>query len=118
MTPRPGEVWLADLGLAGKVRPIVVVSRYDADPPRVLTLYVPLTTQARQSRYEVALPRLAFLDRGSAASVANVQGLVSIPSVRLERRLGVLPDSAMIEIKRALLFALDLDPAAAPPDRD
>ena len=109
MTPRPGEVWLADLGLAAKVRPIVVVSRYDSDPPRVLTLYVPLTTQDRHSRYEVVLPRLSFLNPGSAPSVANVQGLGSIPTVRLERRLGKMPDSVMIEIKRALVFALDLD---------
>ena len=61
MTPRPGEVWLADLGLAAKVRPVVVVSRYDPNPPRVLTLYVPLTTQNRQSRYEVVLPKQTFL---------------------------------------------------------
>ena len=106
MTPRPGEVWLADLGLAGKVRPVVVVSRYDPDAPRVLTLYVPLTTQNRQSRYEVVLPRLPFLSR---ESVANVQGLGSIPNVRLERRLGKLPDPAMDALKHALRFALELD---------
>ncbi len=61
MNPKPGEVWLADLGLAAKTRPVVIVSRYDPDPPRALILYVPLTTQNRQSPYEVALPRLAFL---------------------------------------------------------
>lgn len=105
MNPQPGEVWLADLGLAAKTRPVVVVSRYDPDPPRALILYVPLTTQNRQSRYEVALPKLPFLDRGS---VANVQGLGSLPRVRLERRLGKLPDEVMGKIKRALLFALDL----------
>jgi hypothetical protein len=37
------------------------------------------------SSYEVPLPRLSFLDRDS---VANVQGLGSLPLVRLERRLG------------------------------
>ena len=26
MSPRPGDVWLADLGLAAKTRPVVVVS--------------------------------------------------------------------------------------------
>jgi len=45
------------------------------DPPRALILYVPLTTQNRQSRYEVTLPRLRFLDRDS---VAHVQGLGSL----------------------------------------
>jgi mRNA interferase MazF len=105
MTPQPGEVWLADLGLAAKTRPVVVVSRYDPDPPRSLIIYVPLTTQNRQSPYEVVLPSLPFLDRDS---VANVQGLGSAPTVRLERRLGQLPDDVMLKIKRALLFALDL----------
>ena len=104
MNPQPGEVWLADLGLAAKTRPVVIVSRYDPDAPRALISYVPLTTQNRQSPYEVSLPRVGFLDRDS---VANVQGLGSLPKVRLERRLGKLPDEAMTQIKRALAFALD-----------
>jgi mRNA interferase MazF len=105
MPPQPGEVWLADLGLAAKTRPVVLVSRDDPDPPRALILYVPLTTQNRQSPYEVVLPRLRFFDRDS---VANVQGLGSLPRVRLERRLGKLSDEVMTQIKRALAFALDL----------
>ena len=51
MNPKPGEVWLADLGLAAKTRPVVVVSRYDQNPPRALVTYVPLTTQNRRSNY-------------------------------------------------------------------
>ncbi len=74
MNTQPGEVWLADLGLAAKTRPVVIVSRHDPDPPRALVLYVPLTTQNRNSTYEVPIPRLGFLDR---ESVANVQGLGS-----------------------------------------
>jgi len=105
MPPHPGEVWLADLGLAAKTRPVVGVSRADPDPPRALILYVPLTTQHRYSSYEVVLPRLPFLEQ---TSVANVQGLGSLPTVRLERRLGMLPDAVMAQIKRALAFALDL----------
>ena len=106
MIPHPGEVWLADLGLAAKTRPVVIVSRRDSDPPRALVLYVPLTTQNRLSSYEVPLPRLAFLDRDS---VANVQGLGSIPVVRLERRLGTLPPDAMFKVKTALAYALDFE---------
>src|SRR5450755_51462 len=105
MNPRPGEVWLADLGLAAKTRPVVIVARYDPDAPRALVVYVPLTTQDRGSRYEVALARLSFLDR---ISFANVQGLGSIPMVRLGRRLGAVPPALMTKIKEALVFALDL----------
>ena len=106
MIPKPGEVWLADLGLAAKTRPVIIVSRLDPDPPRALVLYVPLTTQNRNSRYEVILPRLPFLDR---ESVANVQGLGSIPTVRLERKLGVLPTQGFQALKAALVFALDIE---------
>lgn len=105
MSPQPGEVWLADLGLSAKTRPVVIVSRLDPDAPRDLVLYVPLTTQNRLSRYEVPLPRLPFLHQDS---IANVQGLASIPTTYLERRLGRIPDSVMAEVRKALAFALDI----------
>ncbi len=54
---------------------------------------------------EVWLADLPFLDR---ESVANVQGLGSLPTVRLERRLGKLPEAAITNIKRAIVFAMDL----------
>jgi mRNA-degrading endonuclease toxin of MazEF toxin-antitoxin module len=50
MNPQPGEIWLADLGLAAKTRPAVIVSRQDPDPPRSLVLYVPLTTSGETLR--------------------------------------------------------------------
>src|SRR6478672_7914284 len=74
MNLQPGEIWQTDLGLAAKTRPVVIVSRQDPDPPRALVLYVPLTTQRRDSPYELRLPRLPFLDR---ESVANVPDLIS-----------------------------------------
>ncbi|HEY5991632.1 MAG TPA: type II toxin-antitoxin system PemK/MazF family toxin [Candidatus Udaeobacter sp.] len=105
MSPHPGEIWLADLGLAAKTRPVVIVSRYDPDAPRALVLYVPLTSQNRASRYEVELPRLQFL---KSESVANVQGIGSLPVTRLERKLGELPDDVLRNIHQALKFAFDL----------
>ena len=105
MSPLPGEVWLADLGMAAKTRPVVVVSRRDEQAPRALAIYVPLTTQNRGSRYEVVIPRLRFLRQ---ASVANVQGMGSIPEARLEKRLGRLPETVLAEIRSAIAFALDL----------
>ncbi len=38
MNPKHGEVWLADLGLAAKTRPVVIVSRDDSNPPRKLVI--------------------------------------------------------------------------------
>ena len=105
MHPLPGEVWLADLGLAAKTRPVVIVSRHDENPPRVLVIYVPLTSEDRGSQYEVKMPKLPFL---RLEGVANVQGVASLPQRRLERRLGVLPKETLERIKNALRFALDL----------
>jgi mRNA interferase MazF len=39
--------------------------------------------------------------------VANVQGIGSIPSVRLQRKIGALPADILDKIKEALRFALD-----------
>ena len=105
MSPHPGEVWLADLGLAAKTRPVVIVSRHDPEVPRALVLYVPLTSQDRSSRYEVKLPRLQFL---KSDSVANVQGIGSLPVTRLERKLGEVLDAMLRNIQHALKFIFDL----------
>ena len=102
MSPHPGEVWLADLGLAAKTRPVVILSRHDPDAPRALTIYVPLTTQNRGSKYEVKLPKLRFLRE---ISVANVQGIASLTVNRLERQIGEVPPDVLRRIREALAFA-------------
>ncbi len=50
-SPKPGEIWKVDWGLADKVRWFIVVSRYDPDVPRALALGVPVTTKYRGSAY-------------------------------------------------------------------
>lgn len=101
----PGEVWLADLGMTAKTRPVLIVSRADEDPPRVLYLYVPLTTKYRGSHYEVALDQLPFLP---ADSYINVQGLSSIGDSRFIRRLGQISEDSLDAVRHALRFALEL----------
>jgi mRNA interferase MazF len=105
MNPKPGEVWLADLGIAAKIRPVVILSRDDPDPPRALVIYVPLTTQNRGSKYEVEMKDVPFLKE---ESVANVQGIGSIARVRLGKKLGSLRPEALERIKDAICFALEL----------
>ena len=102
MSPRPGEVWLADLGLAAKTHPVIIVSRHDPGAPRALAIYVPLTTQNRGSKYEVELPKLSFLRE---ISVANVQGIGSLTANRLERKIGEVPADVLQRIREALAFA-------------
>ena len=47
--------------------------------------------------------------RSGPPETANVQGLASIPTVRLERRLGRLTGAIMTELKAVLAFAIDLE---------
>lgn len=108
MNPQRGEVWWADLGMAAKPRPIVILSRNDPDRPRNLTIYVPVTKQNRGSKYEVELPRRQYLMEGSTA---NVQGLASgetSDKKLFEKKLGDLPADTMDKIEKALLFALGM----------
>ena len=93
------------MGLAAKTRPVVILSRDDPQAPRALVTYIPLTTQDRGSRYEIELGNLRFLRE---TSVANVQGIGSIPSVRLQRKLGSLPGETLEKIKQAVRLALNL----------
>ncbi len=105
MKAKPGEIWLADLGLAAKPRPILIVSRHDPDAPRALLTYLPVTTQHRGSRYEVPVGCLPFLD---PSSVINVQGIGSLVEPRVERKLGQLPADVLGRVKEAMRFLLDL----------
>ena len=105
MNPIPGELYLVDLGMVGKVRPAVVVSREDPDSPRAIAICAPLTTQNRGSAYEIALGKLKFLDK---ESWINVQGLMSVGHEKLIRRLGRITAGQLGQAKTALRFALDL----------
>ena len=105
MTTKPGEVYRVDLGLAGKVRFFIVVSRFDTLPPRAMSLCVPITTQNRGSDYEVALPKVRFLRE---ASFANVQGLQALQHPELLSLVGKFSEPVVNSLKAALRFAMDL----------
>ena len=102
--PRRGEVWRVDLGLAGKVRPAVVVSAYPQDDDYALIAVVPHTTSVRGSTYEVAL-NVTFLQAGAF----NVQGLAPLPPVRFINRMGSLTDDQMRQIAESIDRWLGLD---------
>ena len=105
MTTKPGEVYRVDLGVSGKVRLMVVMSREDDDAPRALSLCVPITTAFRQSAYEVELPSTAFLTQ---KSYANVQGLQAIQHHELKGPVGTIYGPPLEKIRGALRYALEL----------
>ena len=105
MTPRHGEIWLVDMGMAAKTRPTLVLVADNLEAPRSLIIHIPISRQNRGSELEVPLGHLPFLDK---ESVANVQAIGSLPSVRFEKRLGALPAADLEIVKQALVKACAL----------
>lgn len=105
MTTKPGEVYRVDLGAGGKVRMMLVVSREDCDPPRALSLCVPITSAYRESECEVELPSRSFF---RVKSYANVQGLQAIQHHEMQGPIGMFHGEPFERVKEALRYALDL----------
>lgn len=105
MNPKLGEVWMVDMGMAGKIRPTVVVLDDQVPVERSIVVHVPITSQNRGSELEVSLGHLRFL---TPESVANVQGIGSLPRTRFERKLGVLPPADLERIRHAMRRAFGL----------
>jgi mRNA interferase MazF len=96
--PARGEVWLVDLGMVAKVRPCLVISiAADDANDRVLTTLVPHTTSTRQSRFEVPL-NVPFLKAGAF----DAQNVITIPTVKLIRRLGTLSIEQLTTVDNAV----------------
>lgn len=103
-TPTRGEVWLVDLGMVAKVRPCLVLSIPANDEnDRILTTIVPHTTSTRDSRFEIR-SNVRFLKPGAF----DTQNIVTIPTVKLIRRLGELTNDQMEEVERSVRLWLGL----------
>ena len=100
--PTRADVWLVDLGMVAKVRPCLVLSVPAADD-RTLTTIVPHTTSTRDSRFEVR-SNVRFLKAGAF----DAQNLITIPTMKLIRQLGTLPDDQMRQVEGAVRLWLGL----------
>jgi len=103
VAPARGEVWLVDLGLAAKVRPALVLSVPAGDADRALVTLVGHTTSVRGSRFEIAVP-VPFLREGAF----DAQSLVTIPHVKLIRRLGRLHPIQLAQVEQGVRAWLGL----------
>src|ERR1035437_1640558 len=106
MKTKPGEVYRVDLGMGGKVRMMMVVSREDADAPRALSICAPITTANRGSAYEVEHPSRPFLRE---RSYANIQGLQAIQHYELQGPVGIFHGRVMEQIREALAYTFDIN---------
>jgi mRNA interferase MazF len=109
MTPARGEVWLFDLGMAGKVRPALVISVAFDDADRALVTIVPHTTSLRGSQFEIPVS-VSFLKVGAFL----VQGVSTYPRVRAIRKLGVLKPDQFRLVFAGVLRWLGEDQASRP----
>ncbi len=100
---RRGEVWIADLGFAAKVRPVLILSVTYSDHDYALYGVVPHTTTLRGSDFEVALSI-----RGLKAGAFNIQGLLAVPPVKLLRKVAKLTSDQMRSIEVVVKIWLGL----------
>ena len=106
MQPARGEVWLFDLGMAAKTRPVLVVSAAYGDVvDRAIVTVVPHTTELRGSPFEVDVAA-PFLRRGALL----VQGVSTYPKAWAIRRIGVLTPEQMAAVLKGLENWLGLAP--------
>ena len=103
--PKVGEVFMLDLGFQGKTRPVLIVSREDSVAPRALSVFVPLTSQSRGGKYEVAMPRVPWL---KLRSYANVLGMGAAEWHELNDRRGRFDAVTVAKVKDAIRWMLDL----------
>ena len=103
--PRPscGEVRVIDLGLAAKVRPCLLLTDYPADNELAMITVLAHTRSLRGNPWEHAVPK-PFLKEGAF----HLQQVQSVPTVKLERKLGELNAAEMGVIKQRLRERLKL----------
>ncbi len=102
----PGEVWLTDFGMAAKVRPALVLTDSPADDELDLVTLLLHTTALRGNRWELNIPK-PFLKSGAF----HLQQIQSVSTIRLERRLGILTEHEMKQVRHALAQRLGVPEA-------
>jgi mRNA interferase MazF len=103
LTAMRGEIWLIDLGMVQKVRPVLILSVRYKDAERALVSYVARTTSTRGTEYEVPHEHAKF-----APGVFDAQSIGTVPDVQLIRRLTVCDEATLAKVEEALKCWLGL----------
>jgi mRNA interferase MazF len=94
---------MVDLGMAGKVRPCLLLTNWPADDELALITVLAHTRSLRDNPWEQTLPK-PFLKDGAY----HLQQLNSVPISKLERKLGELSSTEMQLIEQRLRHRLGL----------
>lgn len=94
---RRGEIWMVDMGIAGKVRPALLLTDYPADDELAMVTILPHTTALRGNRWELVTEK-PFLKPGAF----HLQQIQSVSVVYLMRRLGALTEEEWQRVRHKL----------------
>ena len=103
LTAQRGEIWLMDLGMIQKVRPVLILSVPYKDEERTLVSYVVRTTSVRGTEYEVLHSAPKFQD-----GAFDAQSIGTVPDVQLIRRLALCDTNTLEKVEAALSVWLGL----------
>lgn len=101
--PQRGEIWQADLGYLGKIRPVLVVGVPYGEDERALLLVMAHTTSIWNTRFEVTIPH-PVLEPGAF----DAQQIFMLPPPKFIRRLGVLSAIQIESIETAMVLVFGL----------
>ena len=100
----PGEVWMTDLGIVGKVRPCLVLTPPPTENELALVNVIAHTTSLREGNpWQIVIPK-PWLKPGAF----HLQRILTVPTVKFERFLGTLSDVEFALIKQKLALRLGL----------
>lgn len=97
------ELWWAELPTPVGTRPVLLLSRDGAYAYLSRVLAVEVTSKIRGIPQEVVLGRREGMPR---RCVANLDNLRSVSVASLRDRIGLLPATRVLDVKRALGYAL------------
>ena len=103
---RRGEIWWAKLDPPAGRRPVVLISRNEAYAARSLVIVAPVTTRIRDIASEVPLDTE---DGMPQRCVANLDTMTTVPKDCLHQRIAILSSQKMIELEKAIHFALGME---------
>src|SRR2546428_11943739 len=99
----PGEIWMADFGMAAKVRPALILTGEPAADDLDLVTVLLHTTALRSNRWELSIPK-PFLKPGAL----HFQQIQTVSTVKLGRRLGAMTLDEMSQVRDALANRLGI----------
>ena len=102
---RRGEVWWAELPSPTGKRPVVLLSRNAAYRVRTSVTVGMVTSTIRGIPVEVPL---GIEDGMLQECVVNLDDILTIPKVRLGKRITTLSPQKITAVAKAIIFALDL----------